>query len=201
MRTCRSQTRRNPRIIEALLLVNPSADVIYRNTFYAESFHLQCIFLFTLNIYSMASLLPGLRRAAPRLSREFFVCHQCIRQTRQASRKAQFSPLATIKSMRYSSTTASIPEILGRQPAKSTSPLGSLAQSIGSKTVKAAPQVARTGYFPETSSNMVAYWLLGSAASVFGIVILGGLTRLTESGYVGICSHSVLYKLLNHATV
>lgn len=29
---------------------------------------------------------------------------------------------------------------------------------------------------------MVAYWLLGSAASVFGIVVFGGLTRLTESG-------------------
>lgn len=36
--------------------------------------------------------------------------------------------------------------------------------------------------FPETSSKSVAYWLLGSAASVFGIVVLGGLTRLTESG-------------------
>jgi cytochrome c oxidase assembly protein subunit 15 len=36
--------------------------------------------------------------------------------------------------------------------------------------------------FPETSSNGVAYWLLGSAASVFGIVVFGGWTRLTESG-------------------
>ncbi|KIW78470.1 hypothetical protein Z517_08306 [Fonsecaea pedrosoi CBS 271.37] len=37
-------------------------------------------------------------------------------------------------------------------------------------------------FFPDTSSNTVAYWLLGSAASVFGIVVFGGLTRLTESG-------------------
>ncbi|ODA82382.1 hypothetical protein RJ55_00889 [Drechmeria coniospora] len=36
--------------------------------------------------------------------------------------------------------------------------------------------------FPQTSSKGVAYWLLGSAASVFGIVVFGGLTRLTESG-------------------
>ncbi len=36
--------------------------------------------------------------------------------------------------------------------------------------------------FPEYSSRAVAYWLLGSAASVFGIVVFGGLTRLTESG-------------------
>lgn len=36
--------------------------------------------------------------------------------------------------------------------------------------------------FPQTTSKGVAYWLLGSAASVFGIVVFGGLTRLTESG-------------------
>ncbi|KAI9808958.1 MAG: Cytochrome c oxidase assembly protein cox15 [Phylliscum demangeonii] len=28
----------------------------------------------------------------------------------------------------------------------------------------------------------VGYWLLGSAASVFGLIVFGGLTRLTESG-------------------
>ncbi|CEP23700.1 unnamed protein product [Cyberlindnera jadinii] len=32
------------------------------------------------------------------------------------------------------------------------------------------------------SSNAVAYWLLGTSGLVFGIVVLGGLTRLTESG-------------------
>jgi cytochrome c oxidase assembly protein subunit 15 len=41
---------------------------------------------------------------------------------------------------------------------------------------------ARSSSFPNTSSKSVAYWLLGSAASVFGIVVFGGLTRLTESG-------------------
>jgi hypothetical protein len=29
----------------------------------------------------------------------------------------------------------------------------------------------------------VGYWLLGTAGLVFGIVVVGGLTRLTESGY------------------
>jgi cytochrome c oxidase assembly protein subunit 15 len=29
---------------------------------------------------------------------------------------------------------------------------------------------------------VVGYWLIGSAVSVFGIVVWGGLTRLTESG-------------------
>uniref|UniRef100_A0A060SZ01 ARAD1C04840p n=1 Tax=Blastobotrys adeninivorans TaxID=409370 RepID=A0A060SZ01_BLAAD len=35
---------------------------------------------------------------------------------------------------------------------------------------------------PMNSSNTVGYWLVGSAGLVFGIVVLGGLTRLTESG-------------------
>lgn len=42
----------------------------------------------------------------------------------------------------------------------------------------------KKSFFPDASSNTVAYWLLASAASVFGIVVFGGLTRLTESGYV-----------------
>ncbi|ETI28116.1 hypothetical protein G647_00565 [Cladophialophora carrionii CBS 160.54] len=41
---------------------------------------------------------------------------------------------------------------------------------------------SKESFFPDASSNTVAYWLLGSAASVFGIVVFGGLTRLTESG-------------------
>lgn len=32
------------------------------------------------------------------------------------------------------------------------------------------------------SSNAVGYWLIGTSGLVFGIVVLGGLTRLTESG-------------------
>ncbi|KAI5286012.1 Cytochrome c oxidase assembly protein cox15, partial [Ascosphaera acerosa] len=36
--------------------------------------------------------------------------------------------------------------------------------------------------WPDVSDKKVGYWLLGSAASVFGIVVFGGLTRLTESG-------------------
>lgn len=35
---------------------------------------------------------------------------------------------------------------------------------------------------PMNSSKTVGYWLIGSAGLVFGIVVVGGLTRLTESG-------------------
>lgn len=47
-------------------------------------------------------------------------------------------------------------------------------------------------FFPEISHKAVAYWLLGSAASVFGIVVFGGLTRLTESGYALSVVHVIL---------
>ena len=52
------------------------------------------------------------------------------------------------------------------------------------KTIGQNANKAKTRFFPNTSEKSVAYWLLGSAASVFGIVVFGGLTRLTESGYV-----------------
>ena len=32
------------------------------------------------------------------------------------------------------------------------------------------------------STKSIGYWLLGTSTLVFGIVVLGGLTRLTESG-------------------
>ncbi|KAF7719671.1 Heme A synthase [Penicillium ucsense] len=61
----------------------------------------------------------------------------------------------------------------------------SLRRSVAAPTVEAA--VGETAAkvkssFPKISDKSVAYWLLGSAASVFGIVVFGGLTRLTESG-------------------
>ena len=60
--------------------------------------------------------------------------------------------------------------------ASRTAPLGSLGRSLDN-----LEQPAK--HFSDVSSRAVAYWLLGSAASVFGIVVFGGLTRLTESGY------------------
>jgi hypothetical protein len=35
---------------------------------------------------------------------------------------------------------------------------------------------------PAADHRAVGYWLLGSSAAVFGIIVFGGLTRLTESG-------------------
>lgn len=70
-----------------------------------------------------------------------------------------------------------------------TSSTKNAAAAAAASTLKqtsdlAADAKSKAKYFPDTNSNSVAYWLLGSAVSVFGIVVFGGLTRLTESGYV-----------------
>ncbi|OAA60459.1 cytochrome c oxidase assembly protein cox15 [Niveomyces insectorum RCEF 264] len=56
------------------------------------------------------------------------------------------------------------------------------ATATADATSAAASSSSKTSSFPDTSSKAVAYWLIGSAISVFGIVVWGGLTRLTESG-------------------
>ncbi|KAF7888763.1 hypothetical protein EAF00_009063 [Botryotinia globosa] len=125
----------------------------------------------------MASILPGLRKATPRLSRDFFICYQCLKQPRPTLRQTKF-PAKSIssRSIRFNSNIATITE-----SANGASPLSSLAESL-SKSSQAINKASSRSRFPETSSKSVGYWLLGSAASVFGIVVFGGLTRLTESG-------------------
>ncbi|KAJ9632086.1 Cytochrome c oxidase assembly protein cox15 [Taxawa tesnikishii (nom. ined.)] len=112
-----------------------------------------------------------LQRAAPRFALEPFVCRRCLHE-QAASRQAY-------KSLRQTPYLHAFRHFL---------PLGELSKNIGSNAAKDTPKKSA---FPETSSKTVAYWLLGSAASVFGIVIFGGLTRLTESG------SSPEFKLLN----
>ncbi|KAL7270885.1 Cytochrome c oxidase assembly protein cox15 [Rhizina undulata] len=66
------------------------------------------------------------------------------------------------------------------------SPLGLLADGISLHQQQVAEAAAiakeKSRWFKDTSDKVVGYWLLGSAGLVFGIVVLGGLTRLTESG-------------------
>jgi cytochrome c oxidase assembly protein subunit 15 len=123
-------------------------------------------------------LLHAFRSNAPRLSREFFTCRQCLtkalqpkQQTRRWSQtiNSTFSRAFTVKPS-ASSSASNVEGI-------ASSPLASLSRNIGA-TSRSRPR------FPEVSDKIVAYWLLGSAASVFGIVVFGGLTRLTESGLV-----------------
>ncbi|TVY45233.1 Cytochrome c oxidase assembly protein COX15 [Lachnellula subtilissima] len=131
----------------------------------------------------MASLIPGLRRAAPRISKDFFICHQCLKYSRprlQLPIKANPS-----RNIRFNSSTAALPEH------GSASPLSNLSKSISNvEGQKISQKIATEGpakakgkksFFPETSSKAVAYWLLASAGSVFGIVVFGEWKPVTGS--------------------
>jgi len=54
--------------------------------------------------------------------------------------------------------------------------------AAGSHSRSGSGSGSKSSSFPEMSSRSAGLWLVGSAVSVFGIVIFGGLTRLTESG-------------------
>ena len=136
----------------------------------------------------MTSLLPILRRAAPRLTRQFFQRphHRCL--PRVAATRADLFREASPKQIRaFKSSARRVSSAASRGLAPevdSSSSLSSLSKSIGQDARK-----TKRGFFPNKSEKSVAYWLLGSAASVFGIVVFGGLTRLTESGYAALFQH------------
>ncbi|GAB0134576.1 hypothetical protein EsDP_00002941 [Epichloe bromicola] len=118
----------------------------------------------------MTPFAPGIRRVAlqayPRL---FFACNQCLRQT-------------TTPQQRLASRILNVVRSRGFADAKPITPLEGLADHVASRSTSAqARELAKTA-FPKTNPKSVAYWLIGSAVSVFGIVVFGGLTRLTESG-------------------
>lgn len=124
---------------------------------------------------SPSPFLQALRHAAPSLSRQLFPYQPCL----QLSIKAIPSPRP-------------LRGLLSR-PKKRIGPLvGSIRRlstiAASETSLPAAGKLNSASPFPESSSNAVAYWLLGSAASVFGIVVFGGLTRLTESGFGSIRS-------------
>ncbi|KAF2026563.1 electron transfer protein 1, mitochondrial precursor [Setomelanomma holmii] len=117
---------------------------------------------------------PQLRTAAPRLSRRLFVCRPCLKAPiHSAIATSRCTPPrpSIAQSVRWRST----------QPLRSSATIGT-PHAEGAVSAAAAKSEGKSRSSPNVSSKSVAYWLLGSAASVFGIVIFGGLTRLTESG-------------------
>ncbi|KAK4164570.1 cytochrome oxidase assembly protein-domain-containing protein [Cladorrhinum sp. PSN259] len=135
----------------------------------------------------------GLRRVAAQLSRSSFACGQCLRQQKPAAAPPSSIILGLARAARRSYATETKP---------SRSPVATLSSNINAPVTKiqdaaaataaAAAAAAAAGSssessgksasFPETNAKSVGYWLIGSAVSVFGIVVFGGLTRLTESG-------------------
>lgn len=135
-------------------------------------------------IVAMASFrtpVPMFRSLAPRVAKDFFTCRQCLQNQRNATnpfRARFFTSLPLSNSSRVNSI---LPVKKANIFASSLRPkrLSTVAATVEQSTSSKA-----TSSFPDVSSKSVAYWLLGSAVSVFGIVVFGGLTRLTESGYV-----------------
>lgn len=120
----------------------------------------------------------GLRRAAAQLSRLSAACGPCLLR-HQAPARPVSRIVQLARTSRRLASTAAEPE----------SPLGSLSSNISksanlARKTSSARRSGPSSSFPETNAKAVGYWLVGSAVSVFGIVIWGGLTRLTESGYV-----------------
>jgi heme a synthase len=135
-----------------------------------------------------AAMLAGsgfarvLREVAPGLTRRFFTCHcQNTRLTRRLHN--QRIPIAQqTASFRTLQASARSFQRSFRDVSKSVKRLSSTTPILAQE-IPQAKSTTKASFFPDTSSDAVGYWLLASAVSVFGIVVFGGLTRLTESGY------------------
>ncbi|KAB5543008.1 cytochrome oxidase assembly protein-domain-containing protein [Coniochaeta sp. 2T2.1] len=128
----------------------------------------------------MASFQPGIRRAIAQLSRSSFICRQCLRSQRPFSPSSSPSPILSslrVASRRYESTVS--------QPAPTSSLAGKVtaaAKELKAQSASQSSSKSSSSSFPDHNSKSVGIFLIASAASVFGIIVLGGLTRLTESG-------------------
>ncbi|KAL4887003.1 cytochrome oxidase assembly protein-domain-containing protein [Aspergillus karnatakaensis] len=123
---------------------------------------------------SLGSSMLLLRRAAPRLSKELFTCRQCLVRTQNYGTTSTFRTPSAPFSRNTSRLNATSLRTQARKAFARCASDAAVANGAKSKATKSS--------FPEVTDKKVAYWLLGSAASVFGIVVFGGLTRLTESG-------------------
>ncbi|CAK4033439.1 cytochrome c oxidase assembly cox15 [Lecanosticta acicola] len=138
-------------------------------------------------ILGLSPIRTRLAIKADKLLQEAFVCRRCIHQRAPAPpthRSNRATPFLTAFRSRGPAQSRSQSWSAAASPSPPPSPLAALGKSLGeSSGTRSQPKTrVKASSWPETSSKSVAYWLLGSAASVFGIVVFGGLTRLTESG-------------------
>ncbi|KAL0941755.1 cytochrome c oxidase assembly protein cox15 [Colletotrichum truncatum] len=126
----------------------------------------------------MASFAPGLRRLALRASPSLLILRQCQRQQPQWQSSSRILDIVRSQQPQqircFNQTKAPLNF--------SSNVIADKASPIAQQAAEAAKDTVKKSAWPETNSKSVAYWLLGSAVSVFGIVVWGGLTRLTESG-------------------
>lgn len=125
-------------------------------------------------MFANAGFRHALREAAPNLSRRYFSCQ--VHSLASSSRHSISSNARRLfhKEFKYARTQLSLASMPCKRGFRTSARLR--------EAITQAETAVKKSSFPDTSSNTVAYWLLASAASVFGIVVFGGLTRLTESG-------------------
>jgi cytochrome c oxidase assembly protein subunit 15 len=123
---------------------------------------------------SPTAFVRALQKCAPTLTKRFFSGRPCTKSTTLWKSCKPIRSSTNITSSRINTFKHAFR--IQKKHSSTVSLSHAEALSMGTATK------AKTSSFPDTSSNTVGYWLLGSAASVFGIVIFGGLTRLTESG-------------------
>ncbi|KXJ89753.1 cytochrome oxidase assembly protein-domain-containing protein [Microdochium bolleyi] len=128
-----------------------------------------------------------------------FVCRRCLSASSPLLKTAPLRIAAQLAASRRFTSTTSKPATTSTKtttlqsravPFPSTTTTTTTADNSGAagEAASGAGEHAGSGSgsksssFPEMSSRSVGLWLVGSAFSVFGIVIFGGLTRLTESG-------------------
>lgn len=126
---------------------------------------------------SIFKVFPQLRTVAPRLSQKSLNCKACLRTTFRSNSTFSSTQRRSVSNELQDKSATRIGNIAWK---RQNSTIAS-AESLGDAVLRGA-QKSKSKAFPEVSDKKVAYWLLGSAASVFGIVVFGGLTRLTESG-------------------
>lgn len=124
----------------------------------------------------MAFFRIGLRRAAAQLPRAPFLRNACAPLKLSAPPPRVLQLAAAHRASRsYASAAPGVSKISTQFFSSATADAAKSAPQSGSSQASANS---------ETNAKVVGYWLVGSALSVFGIVVFGGLTRLTESGYV-----------------
>lgn len=116
-------------------------------------------------------------------------CHHTIKPSKSSLSVLHFVP--RLQTIQAPTPVAAFARGLNTSSSKKTATAATFDPKFEADPPASSTENTRSNNnsFPETSSKSVAYWLLGSAASVFGIVVFGGLTRLTESGYVLSTTH------------
>lgn len=125
-----------------------------------------------------SALVPGLRRLALRpVPPGLFACSRWA-PTNLPRAAGAGVPARTIDVARCPRAGRGFATETAAKP----SPLAKAAPAPATPEQPQSQSKSRSSSWPSKNPKGVAYWLAGSALSVFGIVVFGGLTRLTESG-------------------